>query len=201
MLSAQGRSTDAASGIRVDTVPITPGDVRHPVTAEMENATNSKSLKNAPGYVVPDAEKNLVAIAPPHAARPQLVYFVLDGCPCSADAEPLFHDLAKRYQGKVDFVSVTDADPVKAKRWKDQQRVPYPVVPDPKKEIIRAYDAKSSVYSALVNKEGKILKMWPGYSTGILKEQNALMAKLAGVKELPFDTKYAPEKKTTGCAF
>jgi hypothetical protein len=30
---------------------------------------------------------------------------------------------------------------------------------------------------------------------------NSLMSKIAGVPEKPFDTKYAPTTKATGCAF
>lgn len=177
------------------------GQVRHLVTDEMNSGAKAQAKQVATGFATHDYEGKPVAIAPPHMDRPQFVYFVLDGCPCSFDAEPLFQRLAKRYKGKIDFVAVTDANEAKARDWSVQMLVPYPVVPDPKKEIIGAYKAKSSVYSALITKDGHIAKMWPGYSQGALKEQNAMMAKLAGVREEPFDAQYAPVDYATGCAF
>jgi peroxiredoxin len=154
-----------------------------------------------PTFKVKDATGADVIVGDHQAKKPQFVYFVLDGCPCSFDAEPLFHDLYKRFKGNVDFVSVTNGDLEKAKLWRTELSVPYPVIPDPKEEIIHAYGAKAAIYSALITKDGHIAKMWPGYSKDLLIEMNTVMSKLAGVPEKPFDTKYAPITKATGCAF
>ena len=183
------------------TVDVATGQPRHPVTPEMTKATDSKALKLAPGFNTKDVIGKEVVLAPPVADRPQFVYFVLDGCPCSFEGEPLYHDLSERFRGQVDFISVTNAPMEKAKRWCAQMAVPHPVISDPHLEIIKAYQAKNSLYSALINKEGKIVKMWPGYSAGILLEMNKLMAKEAGVKEKSFDTKYAPKEQSSGCTF
>lgn len=187
--------------VRVDHVDLVEGPPRHPVTEKMMAETAEKAKKVAPGFTLKDTEGKEVTIGSPSAPRPQFVYFVLDGCPCSFDAEPLFQKLSRRYQGKVDFVAVTNAGQTKAHQWHTQMLVPYSVVPDPKLEVIKAYEAVSSVYSALVTKDGKIEKMWPGYSQDILKEMNAEFAKISGVKEEPFDPEFAPKERATGCAF
>jgi peroxiredoxin len=174
---------------------------KHPVTVAMTAETGAKTRKPAPAFSLKDVAGEEVAVASPGMERPQFVYFVLDGCPCSFEAEPLFHDLYERHQDRIDFVSITDAEPVKAKRWWQQMMVPYPVVADPKKEVIHAFGAKNSVYSALVARDGTIVKMWPGYSVGILKEINQKMADAGGVPAKPFDTKYAPKEESSGCAF
>jgi peroxiredoxin len=148
-----------------------------------------------------DVNGKHVELASTQAPRPQFVYFVVDGCPCSFDAEPLFHDLYKRFKGKIDFVSVTNGDLTKAKLWNSELSVPYAVIPDPKEEIIHAYGAKAAIYSVLIAKNGHIAKMWPGYSKDLLLEMNHEMSKIAGVQEQTFDTKYAPVTKATGCAF
>lgn len=186
-------SSDPTAGLKL-------GEVRHKVTPEMTVETNALAKKVAPNYFVKDSEGQDVMIAPPSSEKPQFLYFVLDGCPCSYDAEPLFHDLYRNFKDKVDFVSVTDANKEKARAWSVQMLVPYPVIPDPEKTIIHGYEARSSVYSALILK-GHILKMWPGYSESILKEQNELMAKLINEPAKPFDTKWAPKEKATGCSF
>jgi peroxiredoxin len=174
---------------------------RHLVTAQMTAETEARLNKLEPTTQTADVTGKPVTIASHNAPRPQFVYFVQDGCPCSFDAEPLFHDLSKQFKGEIDFVSVTNGDAEKAGRWNSDMAVPYPVVSDPKEEIIHRYGAKSSVYSVLISKDGHVAKMWPGYSHDLLLEMNSLMAKIAGVPERKFDTKYAPIIKATGCAF
>ena len=72
---------------------------------------------------------------------------------------------------------------------------------DPKLEIIHAYKAQQSVYSALVSKDGHIVKLWPGYSSDMMQEMNKLMAEEVGEPARAFDTQYAPKEKTSGCYF
>ena len=174
---------------------------RHLVTARMSRETEAAAFRTVPTFSVTDSEGRAVTIGAKDAKRPQFVYFILDGCPCSFDAEPLFHKMSHQFAGAVDFISVTDATRAKAHDWSVQLLVNYPVVPDPQKRIIHAFGARSSVYSALVSRDGHIVKMWPGYSAGLLQEMNAALAKEAGIPERPFDPEYAPKVKATGCAF
>jgi peroxiredoxin len=186
---------------KVKTVDVISGQPRHPVTAAMSREAEAKAKKIAPAFNTKDVQGKPVVIGSPGAERPQFIYFILENCPCSIEAEPLFQDLAERFEGKVDFISVTNAGPEKAKQWDVQMLPSYPVISDPAKEIIRAYEAKNSVYSALLSRGGQIVKLWPGYSVDILKDMNSLMAKESGSHEKPFDTKYAPKQQSSGCAF
>ena len=171
------------------------------VTEQMIAETEAKANALEPTIHATDATGKPVTIGSHDGSRPQYVYFVREGCPCSFDAEPLFHDLYKQFKGQIDFVSVTNGDADKAKRWNSELAVPYAVISDPKEDIIHAYGAKAAVYSVLISKDGHVAKMWPGYSKGMLLEMNSLMARIAGVPEKHFDTKYAPLTKATGCAF
>jgi len=184
-----------------NSVDIVTNQPRHLITAQMITETEAKYNDLEPTFFVKDVDGKLVTVGSHHADKPQFVYFVLDGCPCSFDAEPLFHDLYKQFKGSIDFVSITNGTHEKARLWNAELSVPYPVIPDPTEQIIHAYGAKAAVYSVLVSKDGHIAKMWPGYSKGLLLEMNSLMSKIAGVPEKPFDTKYAPTTKATGCAF
>ena len=174
---------------------------RHLITDRMLAETAALSNKLEPTIKAVDVTGKPIILGDRNASKPQYIYFVVDGCPCSYDAEPLFHDLYKNFKGQVDFVSVTNAVPEKAKQWFGELGVPYSVISDPKQEIIHAYEAKAAIYSVLVTKDGHVAKMWPGYSADILKDINATLAKLAGIPVKPFDPKYAPIKKATGCAF
>ncbi len=174
---------------------------RHLVTEKMLALTGSKTDKQAPESVAKSTDGTSIKIAPPNGNKPQFVYFVMDGCPCSVDAEPLFHDLQRRFGSSIEFISVTNADQTQAKRWSGQMSVMYPVIPDPKEKVIHAFGATNSVFSALILPDGKITKMWPGYSKDILEEMNRLMSKLSAQPEKPFDTKWAPLKRASGCNF
>ncbi len=177
------------------------GEPRHLISEQMFAETAALANKQEPTISTKDTTGKAWTLAPKHGDRPQYIYFIVDGCPCSYDAESLFHDLSKNFKGKVDFFSVTNATPAKAKQWASELNVPYPVIPDPKQDIIHAYEAKAAIYSALITKDGHILKMWPGYSADILMDINATLAKLAGIPTPPFDPKYAPLKKAAGCSF
>ena len=43
-------------------------------------------------------------------ARPLVLLFIKEGCPCSVEFEPYFHRLEERYRDAADFVGVIDAD-------------------------------------------------------------------------------------------
>ncbi|HEY0866172.1 MAG TPA: redoxin domain-containing protein [Fimbriimonas sp.] len=174
---------------------------KHPVTDEMTRKLQEMSRREAPHFELRDVDGRPVVLGRTRSDRPQFLYFVMDGCPCSEDVEPLLQKLYHHFGERVDFVAVTDAKPEQAAKWSRQMLMPYPLVSDPKLEVVKAYQAVNSVYSALVNRDGQVVKMWPGYSQGILKEMNDAMAEILGEKPRAFDASYAPVEKTSGCSF
>ena len=172
------------------------GRIHHFVTDQMELESKAAAHRVAPPFTRKDdygAEVNVGK-----GSRPQFVLFIKRGCPCSIEAQVLFSRLALKYKKDVEFVGVIDKD---GKAFATQFKATFPVVNDPSLDLMRAYDARASVYSALVARNGHIVKMWPGYSAKWMKEMNALLAKAAAVKETPFDPQYAPVEKATGCPF
>ncbi len=177
------------------------GQPRHLVTDDMIRDTAKMSREVAPAYTLDDVKGEPAQIAGKDLPRPQFVLFILDGCPCSIDAQPIFNAFAKHWTGKVDFIGVINDDTKKGRAWVSDYRPIFPVVPDGEKRIINAYKARQSVYCALVSRSGHIVKMWPGYSVDMLKEMNDTLASEVGEKPRPFDTQYAPKVRTTGCYF
>lgn len=177
------------------------GQPKHPVTAKMTEEAKHMDLKTAPAFVRKTVAGPELHLSGGNLARPQFVLFILDGCPCSIDAQPIFNGFAKHWKGKVDFIGVIDSEGRKAQEWVADYKPAFPVMIDSKKEIIHAYEAKQSVYSALIATDGKVVKLWPGYSIDMMKEMNDLIAKELGVEGMPFDTQYAPKIKTSGCEF
>jgi peroxiredoxin len=173
---------------------------RHPVTADMEAKVTNLNQRIAPFFKLPDTDgkPTIIGGAGP---RPQFLYFVKKGCPCSFDAEPLFQSLYKKFNGKIDFIAVTDAEAKDAHKWDLDLKVPYSVVSNPTVDIMNAYQAPSSVYNSLISKEGVIVNRWAGYSKAYLTEMNEAISKLLAVPLTPFDVQYAPIAGTTGCSF
>jgi peroxiredoxin len=177
------------------------GAPRHPVTSEMQEAIDARLEKPAPDCVLPDAQGKSVSLKDLRHEGPVLVYFILDGCPCSDDAEPLFHSLYRHFDGRASFVGITDGDASVAKKWVERTRAPYPILPHPEKSLMKSYGAERSVYCALVRQDGSIERMWAGYSAEMLEEINARIAELLGEEPREFDPQYAPEKLSSGCSF
>ena len=189
----------SASGTDLASLGIDPaeyGKIRHFVTGQMELESKAQANRLAPAFVRTDPFGKKVEVG--KAAMPQMVLFVKKGCPCSFDAQPLFNKLAVKYQGKVEFVGVIDKG---AREWSNQLSVIFPVIEEPSLGLMKAFDARASVYSALVARNGHIVKMWPGYSAAWMKDMNALLAKASATKEMPFDPEYAPKEKASGCPF
>lgn len=180
--------------------PFVSSGIRHPVTPEMLKAAGAMSTKAAPFFERKDLRGQDVRIGGA-GERPQFVYFILSGCPCSVDVQPLFNKMAARYGDKADFIGVINVGPEKAKDYAGENTVLHPIVSEPGLQVMKAYGAKQSVYSALVRPDGTIERMWPGYSESMLHELNRRLAQLTGIKEEAFDAKYAPKELASGCFF
>jgi peroxiredoxin len=174
---------------------------RHDATPAMERLLASLSQQVAPLEDAQDSEGKLFSVSEALRRGPLFVYFVKHDCPCSVDAEGLFHRLHTKWMDNVTFVAVIDAAAADAHNWKTDYEMPYPLIPDPGEKIIHSFHATNSTFSALVNTNGKIERMWPGYSKGYLLDMNKTIAKLTGKPVGVLDTAYAPLKKTSGCAF
>lgn len=170
--------------------------VKHDVTAQMEIETKAQTNRLAPAFSRRDTYGKAIAVG--KGPKPQFVIFVKRGCPCSIDAQVLFNKLARRYEDKVEFVGVIDKE---SQEFATQFKSAFPIVDEPSKGLMKAYDARASVYSALVARNGHIVKMWPGYSAAWLKEMNSMMAKASATPEKPFDPEFAPKEKLSGCPF
>jgi peroxiredoxin len=174
---------------------------RHPVTAEMWKEAGAAKGVKAPEFLANDSDGSPIDLSMLTKRGPVFLYFVQDGCPCSIEAQPHFERLFRRYRDTIGFVAVSDADLDRARKWKSEFSVPYSVIPMPGKEVMQLFSVKRSVYSMLIGRGQKILRMWPGYSAEMLKEANQEMAQAVGKNAEIFDPKLAPVEMTSGCEF
>lgn len=174
--------------------------VRHPVTEAMLRATWAMSRKSAPYFKVQDAHGKPVQIGG-SGTRPQFIYFILKGCPCSIEAQLYFNRVYDRFHDQADVIGVINTDGPEALDFAGESSVLGPIVADKPLTIIHAFGAKESTYSVLIGADGTIEKMWPGYSSGMLEDLNARLSKMTHAKARPLDVRFAPPKLESGCFF
>jgi peroxiredoxin len=120
------------------------------------------------------------------------LYFISETCPVNAQAFKYYKRLSESYKDKANLVGVINADENGFKTWQKQFNAPFTVLFDPDMKIIRSYKAQASPWMIQVSSEGKIKKIWTGYSGPFLKQINTAMAAAAGVAEANIDLKGAP---------
>jgi peroxiredoxin len=189
--------SDAAEAPRV---VILESPAKHVVTPKMAEASLTMVERQAPSFEATGTDGRRYLLDDLRREGPVALVFVKDGCPCSEAAQPLFNQIHAAYPG-VTFLGVIDAKAKTARRWADTHRVPYPLLLDPDRRIIRNYNIENSAYVVLVDPEGRILKHWPGYSSTMLQELGGALARLVGTAERPLDVTDAPEILYSGCPF
>lgn len=133
--------------------------------------------------------------------RPAVLVFIKDGCPCSESAQPYFNRLHAAYGERARFVGVIGGNTAEARRWAVSHEVRFPILADPDLEIVRRYRAKNSAYVALISRDGRIAKLWPGYSSGMLNELGAELSRLSGAPERLIEVSGAPLELYSGCPY
>jgi len=135
------------------------------------------------------------------AGRPVVFFFIKNGCPCTADFEPFFRRVERLYRDAARFAAVIDAETEVARRHTDKLHVPYPVLADPNRQIIRRLRAENGGCVVLLTPQGTIDGFWPGCSADALADLGRRIALLAGLPERPLDVAGMPGSLTTGCPF
>jgi hypothetical protein len=135
------------------------------------------------------------------AGRPVVLFFIKNGCPCTADFEPFFQRVERLYRDTARFAAVIDAGISAAHRHAAEQHLPYPVLADPARQIIRRLRAENGGYIVLLTPDGAIDGFWPGCSADALADLGRRIALLAGLPERPLDVAGMPGSLITGCPF
>ena len=179
----------------------TPEPEKHKVTADMLASAGQRVKSLAPTFRGIDADGSTQDLAELIKSGPVVLVFIKDGCPCSASASPYFNALNTLYGGRLRMLGIIDGDAEVARRWGSANRVTFPILPDPRVEIAKSYGATNSAFVALVDREGRIDELWPGYAASMLHELNRRASALAGLTQEPFDASDAPEELYSGCPF
>lgn len=130
---------------------------------------------------------------------PVLLVFISTSCPVTNESVPHFESILKAYKSsKMSFVGIVNSSKSAAERWANDQKATISMIPDAEKKFIRAYGITNAPSAALIGKDGKVIKVWKGYSRTILEEINSEIAKALGTKTVALDFSKAPRNLQAG---
>lgn len=132
--------------------------------------------KLAPAFAASTAAGKSFALKTLTAKGPVFLYFIKKDCPTNARAEKYYNRIFEASGGKANIIGVINADAEQYEAWDKRFKAPFPVVLDPQKKVIGAFQAERSPWVVEVGTSGKIAKVWEGYSEPMLKELFQAMA-------------------------
>ncbi|APW62531.1 peroxiredoxin family protein [Paludisphaera borealis] len=197
---ALARLRSESGGAVASTLMIIEGSTKHLVTKEMADASKAMVERTAPHFEAVAVDGRTYNLGELRRRGPVVLTFAKFGCPCSEAAQPFFNRLHAAYP-EAGFFGVIDVEAEKATRWAERFRIDYPLLLDPALQIVRAYEIENSAYVVVVDADGRILNHWPGYSSGMLQELGATLARLSDTAERPIDVVDAPDQEYSGCPF
>lgn len=133
--------------------------------------------------------------------KPTVLVFITNSCPMTPKGLGHFNALAKGLGKTAQVVGVLNANLVEAKKLVSSNKLLFPVVPDPKKLIIKGCKAEHSLDFTVIaaSDTPKFPKLWSGYSQPSMKEALKIIEN-HGKKLNKVDLSSFPKNTIWGCA-
>ncbi len=130
---------------------------------------------------------------------PAMLYFISETCPVTKAATPFYKKLTAAYMAKgLRVLGIFNGNKQHFLNWQKENRVSFPVILDPSYQIINSYKVEHAPSTALIDKNGTIVKFWSGYSRGYLQDAGARAAKMLKISALKVDFSSAPSDPQAG---
>ncbi len=142
----------------------------------------SANADRAPGFSLLDTQGKTVALAD---FKGQVVFidFWATWCPPCRMSMPLVEKLHAAYQGKpVQVLGLNlDEDPDDVRKFVAKKHTAYPVLLAGNSDISSAYGVGGIPHFVLIDQEGRVAGVWPGFASEMDAEWRAAIDKLLGV--------------------
>ena len=130
--------------------------------------------------------------------KPVVIFFLDKDCPCCVSGK-LYVDRIQAAYGKNASVIGFMTGSIRAQAWIKKNRPTFRIVLDPGNKVAMTYRAEVGMACRVLDKNGKILLSYPGYSAAMLQFVGDTVAKEASIKPKKLNTFPAPEELTSGC--
>lgn len=173
---------------------------KHTVTEAMSEMSQALVDTPAPPFSAKGIDGTTFDLDSELARGPVVLTFIKFGCPCSEESQAFFNALAKSHP-KARFLGVIDVDAEKARGWGEKFGVNYPMLLDEGLKMVHDYKVENSTYVVVIDGKKVIRQHWPGFSRGMLRNVENLLAELTDGTVNPIDVAEAPENLYSGCPF
>lgn len=130
---------------------------------------------------------------------PVLVYFISTTCPVTDAASKYYERIHKAFpKDKFTVVGIVNDEKEGFIEWNKEHKLTFPVVCDPQYKVIRAYAVSTAPTSFLIGPNGRVTRVWKGYSEGYLKETAGVVATYLSVEAPKIDFSGAPKSVAVG---
>lgn len=171
----------------------------HAVAPTAIRAGSAKVGGLAPAFRVTDTAGKPVSVGAKNA-KPTVVVFLDANCPCCKSGKPYLDRVESYYGDVANVIGLVVGDAAVAKSWEKRSKPQFRVAADLGGKVAARYGAKIALTTVLVGTDGRIVRFYPGYSQGSLRELTASIARLAKVKDRNMEVRPAPTALTSGCS-
>ena len=154
--------------------------------------------KEAPAFEAKDQTGKAHSLKSLTEKGPVFLVFWKTRCPHNKAASTVINNIAKAYDGKANIVGVLNNNEDASVKWREQFSVPYAFLADPEESIIGSYKLKKSIVTLMVDKDGKVSKVFPGYGEQEMAQLNQAVAESLKVETKEVDLSMAPKNLTYG---
>lgn len=157
----------------------------------------------APAFTVNNAAGKPVLLRDlRNQGSPFFLYFINDRDNVSGRASSFINRMVRSYTpSKVKWYGIINSREDRARSYLSEFNPPYQVYLDPQMTTVQLYGFQSAPAVVEIDGEGKVVKIWRGFSGWMLKDLNREIARVNGKRAKAFDFSRTPSVTQYGQAF
>ncbi|WP_227624934.1 peroxiredoxin family protein [Fimbriimonas ginsengisoli] len=133
---------------------------------------------------------------------PFFLYFINDRDNLSSRASTEINRMVRGYgKSKAKWYAISNAPADRARSYVVEFKPPYQVLMDDHLSTIQAFGIQNAPAVVMIDREGKVAKIWKGFSGPMLKDLNRTVARVNGKRVRWYDFSRAPSVTTFGEPF